>query len=111
MTNHADALSHIREQLLGPGRYVMLTRTEALELVLPNIDARRPMWASRVHFNGIVVFAAPSLWGRETFQQCACGQHPKHLWRETCPDCDRPFSYCRCDRAENAWGGWEQRPY
>lgn len=72
MNNRADVLAHIRDQLNGRGTYVMLRREDALELVLPSIEARRAMWAARVQFHGETVFAVPTLWGREAFRDCAC---------------------------------------
>ena len=101
MSNRADILVHIRDQLNGRGRYVLLSRDQAWEFLVPKMDTARPMWAGRVHWMGGTVVAHPSLWPKETFRQCACGQRPKHQWRETCPDCNRPFSFCRCDHDKN----------
>lgn len=86
MSTRSDVLAHVHDQLLGRGRYVMLSRDEARVLMKPDAGMRRPAWATFVHFSGGGAAVIDSrMWPPETFRECACGpkgiKAPGGVWR------------------------------
>lgn len=88
MSTRSDVLAYVHEQLLGRGRYVMLSRDEARVLMKPDAGMRRPAWQTLVYFSGGGASPISSnMWPPETFRECACGMKvsPRIVRRERTP--------------------------